>query len=120
MNEVEALLGKAGRSFSVAERFLEDGEADFAASRLYYGCFYVAEALLLSEGLETARARRRKGCQETGNRQEEGGVGQADDGRPGDLGSGGCKGAGSEQACAVPVSAGDSSFGERLRGTLQW
>jgi uncharacterized protein (UPF0332 family) len=29
--------------------------ADFAASRAYYGCFYTAEALLLSEGLSYSR-----------------------------------------------------------------
>ncbi len=34
---------------------LEDGHADFAASRAYYGCFYVAEALLFSEGLNYSR-----------------------------------------------------------------
>ncbi len=30
---------------------LDGGDADFAASRAYYGCFYAAEALLLDEGL---------------------------------------------------------------------
>ncbi len=34
---------------------LEDGHADFAASRAYYGCFYTAEALLLSKGLSYSR-----------------------------------------------------------------
>ncbi|QYJ15622.1 hypothetical protein Rxycam_01446 [Rubrobacter xylanophilus DSM 9941] len=34
---------------------LEDGHADFAASRAYYGCFYTAEALLLSRGLSYSR-----------------------------------------------------------------
>lgn len=34
---------------------LEDGHADFAASRAYYGCFYTAEALLLSKRLSYSR-----------------------------------------------------------------
>jgi uncharacterized protein (UPF0332 family) len=41
--EVEALLEKARRSFAAAELLLEEGNADFAASRAYYGYFYVAE-----------------------------------------------------------------------------
>lgn len=44
-------LRKAARSFDAADGLLESGHADFAASRAYYGCFYVAEALLLDEGL---------------------------------------------------------------------
>lgn len=55
MSEVEGLLKKADRSFSAAERLLADGDSDFAASRLYYGCFYVAEALLFSEGQSFSR-----------------------------------------------------------------
>lgn len=49
MREIEALLEKAGRSLAAARRLLDEGDADFAASRTYYGYFYVAEALLLSE-----------------------------------------------------------------------
>lgn len=49
MNEVRALIEKASRSFDAADRLLEAGDADFAASRTYYGYFYVAEALLLDE-----------------------------------------------------------------------
>lgn len=55
MRETKALLGKAGRSFDAAELLLRAGNADFAASRAYYGCFYVAEALLLSEGKHFSR-----------------------------------------------------------------
>ena len=55
MREVEALLRKAERSFDAAEPLLRAGNSDFAASRAYYGCFYVAEALLLSEGLRFSR-----------------------------------------------------------------
>jgi uncharacterized protein (UPF0332 family) len=52
VNEIELLLEKAGRSFDAAEATLEQGHADFAVSRAYYGCLYIAQALLLSEGLE--------------------------------------------------------------------
>lgn len=52
---IEGLLAKAERSLEVAGGLLRDGHADFAASRAYYGCFYVAEALLLSEGLSYSR-----------------------------------------------------------------
>jgi uncharacterized protein len=51
LSEVDTLLDKAARSFDAAEMLLEAGNADFAASRAYYGCFYVAEAMLLCEGL---------------------------------------------------------------------
>lgn len=54
MNEVEPLLDKARRSFDVAETTLEGGHADFAISRAYYGCFYIAQALLLAQKLEFA------------------------------------------------------------------
>lgn len=53
--EESALLQKAERSLAVATKLLEAGHADFAASRLYYGCFYIAEALLLHEGLRFSR-----------------------------------------------------------------
>jgi uncharacterized protein (UPF0332 family) len=55
LRQVEALLGKAERSFDAAELLLQSGNRDFGASRAYYGCFYVAEALLLSEGLRFSR-----------------------------------------------------------------
>jgi uncharacterized protein (UPF0332 family) len=54
LNEIEPLLDKARRSFDVAESTLEQGHADFAIARAYYGCFYIAQAMLLSEGLEYA------------------------------------------------------------------
>jgi uncharacterized protein (UPF0332 family) len=52
---LDNLLAKAQRSFEAAEGLLEDDHADFAASRAYYGCFYTAEALLLSRGLSYSR-----------------------------------------------------------------
>ncbi len=55
MREVNALLEKAERSFAAADLLLDAGDADFAVSRAYYGWFYVAEALLLSEGLRYSR-----------------------------------------------------------------
>lgn len=51
MTEPKLLLGKAARAIRSAERLLENGDADFAASRIYYACFYIAEALLLTRGL---------------------------------------------------------------------
>jgi uncharacterized protein (UPF0332 family) len=54
VNEIISLLEKAKRSFDVAEATLEQGHADFAISRAYYGCFYIAQAMLLSKGLEYA------------------------------------------------------------------
>lgn len=53
--EESALLAKADRSLAVAGELLESGHADFAASRLYYSCFYIAEALLLREDLRFSR-----------------------------------------------------------------
>ena len=52
---LENLLAKAQRSFEAAESLLEDGHADFATSRAYYGCFYTAGALLCSKGLSYSR-----------------------------------------------------------------
>jgi uncharacterized protein (UPF0332 family) len=44
--EAIALLEKAERSIRNAEKTMEDGDLDFAASRAYYAMFYVADALL--------------------------------------------------------------------------
>ena len=49
--EVNELLDKARRSLKTAEKIYKDGEVDFAGSRAYYAMFYVAEALLLDQGL---------------------------------------------------------------------
>jgi uncharacterized protein (UPF0332 family) len=51
LSKVDSLLDKAARSFDAAERLLADNHTDFAISRTFYGCFYVAEALLVDEGL---------------------------------------------------------------------
>jgi uncharacterized protein (UPF0332 family) len=55
MNEASLLLTKAERAFKAADLLLQAGDADFAVSRAYYGCFYVAQALLKTNGLEFSR-----------------------------------------------------------------
>lgn len=52
MNPSDPLLEKAQRSFDAAEALLERGDTDFAVSRAYYGFFYVAQAMLRSEGVD--------------------------------------------------------------------
>lgn len=54
MSEIRLLLQKAGSSLEAAE-ILAGDYPDSAMSRAYYGCFYVAQALLLSRGLVFAR-----------------------------------------------------------------
>lgn len=49
--EQDALLKKAESSLKAAEILFAEGLFDFSASRAYYAMFYVAEALLLGEGL---------------------------------------------------------------------
>jgi uncharacterized protein (UPF0332 family) len=55
MSESALFLDKADRSLRAADRLFASGDLDFAASRAYYACFYVAESLLLSQGLEFSR-----------------------------------------------------------------
>jgi uncharacterized protein (UPF0332 family) len=50
-DETQKRLDKASRAIHAAEVLLEDGDADFAASRAYYAMFYTAEALLIERGL---------------------------------------------------------------------
>lgn len=45
------MLRKARRSLRAAQRHLDEGDYDFAASRAYYGFFYAMEAALLSIGV---------------------------------------------------------------------
>ncbi|MCJ7703519.1 MAG: HEPN domain-containing protein [Anaerolineales bacterium] len=49
--EIEALLEKSQQSLQAAETLQAANYFNFAASRLYYAMFYVAQALLLSRGL---------------------------------------------------------------------
>lgn len=55
MKEIDDLLRKAARSLSAAEMLFKNGDTDFAASRAYYGYFYIAEALLLRRDLTFSR-----------------------------------------------------------------
>lgn len=55
MTDAQALIEKADRSVHAAKALLDDGDADFAVSRAYYGMFYAAEAVLLSKGLRFQR-----------------------------------------------------------------
>jgi uncharacterized protein (UPF0332 family) len=51
MIQARFLLTKADRSLRAASRLLELDHIDSAASRTYYGFFYVAQALLDTQGL---------------------------------------------------------------------
>jgi uncharacterized protein len=53
--EQAALLKKARDSLRGAKLLAEDGLYDFAASRAYYTMFYIAETLLLGEGLSFSK-----------------------------------------------------------------
>ena len=55
MREIETLFEKAKRSFAAADLLLDAGDADFAASRAYYGYLYVAQGLLISNELRFSR-----------------------------------------------------------------
>ena len=44
-------LNKAERAIAATESLLRDGLPEFACGRAYYSMFYVAEALLVEEGL---------------------------------------------------------------------
>lgn len=49
--QTQGLLAKAERSLEAARILLRESQSDFAASRAYYGVFYIAEALLFEQGL---------------------------------------------------------------------
>ncbi|HSS51745.1 MAG TPA: HEPN domain-containing protein, partial [Thermoanaerobaculia bacterium] len=51
MTRIQILLRRAKKTFRVAEGLLRDDAPEDAAARVYYGYFYVAQALLLTEGL---------------------------------------------------------------------
>lgn len=53
--EIAALLQKAEESIRAAELLLKEGLFAIAVSRAYYAMFYVAEALLLKEGVELSK-----------------------------------------------------------------
>ncbi len=49
------LLDKAERAIRAAQTLLDAADAEFAAGRVYYAMFYVAEALLYERDLEFGR-----------------------------------------------------------------
>jgi uncharacterized protein (UPF0332 family) len=51
--EGSKLLVKAAEAIAAARILLENGQANFAAGRAYYAMFYVAEALLVEDGLRS-------------------------------------------------------------------
>jgi uncharacterized protein (UPF0332 family) len=53
--EVAAHLERAQQSLEAAHELIRSGYHDFAASRAYYGAFYAATAMLLSEGVELSK-----------------------------------------------------------------
>ena len=53
--EITANLERATQSIQAAKDLASKGFHDFAASRAYYGAFYAATAVLLSEGLELSK-----------------------------------------------------------------
>ena len=55
MKNFDPLLEKAGRSLDIAELLLRHGSPEFSASRAYYAYFYIAQALLGSQGLKFSR-----------------------------------------------------------------
>ena len=52
MTRVRILLRRAKKTFGVAEGLLKVDAPEDAASRVYFAYFYVAQALLLTEGLK--------------------------------------------------------------------
>lgn len=52
MTRVRILLRRAKKTFGVAQGLLREDAPEDAASRVYYAYFYVAQALLLTEGLK--------------------------------------------------------------------
>lgn len=52
---VRELLEKSAQSIGAAELLVNDGYADFSASRAYYAMFYAVEALLLSRELSFSK-----------------------------------------------------------------
>jgi uncharacterized protein (UPF0332 family) len=55
MTKSDLLLERADRSLRSAEILLTEGDAEAAASRIYYTCFYTAQALLATRGLKFSR-----------------------------------------------------------------
>lgn len=54
MREIEDLIKKAKRFLRTAELALNDGDYDSCVSRCYYAMFFMAEAVLLTDGLKAS------------------------------------------------------------------
>ena len=54
IKEIKDLTGKAKRFLRSAEVLLLDGDYDSCVSRCYYAMFFMAEAVLLSQGLKAS------------------------------------------------------------------
>ena len=54
IKEMEDLTGKAKRFLRSAEVLLQDGDYDSCVSRCYYAMFFMAEAVLLTQGLKAS------------------------------------------------------------------
>jgi uncharacterized protein (UPF0332 family) len=52
VTRIDLLMVRATKSLAAAERLLRDGDPEISAGQIYYACFYVAEALLSTEGLK--------------------------------------------------------------------
>jgi len=50
-DQIEQLIHKSQRSFKAGQLLCDNGDYDFAVSRIYYALFYLAEALLLTKNL---------------------------------------------------------------------
>ena len=55
MSNSDLLLKRANQSLRSAELLSKEGDTEAAASRVYYACFYTAQALLANLGLKFAR-----------------------------------------------------------------
>lgn len=54
MKEIEDLVKKAKRFLRTAELAFDDGDYDSCVSRCYYAMFFMAEAMLMTEGLKAS------------------------------------------------------------------
>ena len=52
MTRIDLLIARATKSLAAADRLLRDGDPEISAGQIYYACFYIAEALLSTEGLK--------------------------------------------------------------------
>jgi len=52
VTRIDLLIARATKSLAAADRLLRDGDPEISAGQIYYACFYIAEALLSTEGLK--------------------------------------------------------------------